>query len=74
MFEDMARHKVIGRNMQPRDKAKGITINKDAVASRANTTNLLTSGGKGNFKAKAPASPEKRSYTDASTDTPHHMR
>lgn len=61
---DMEKPKIAGRNMLPGKKAKGITLNQDATTSRANTTKLPTTGGKGKVKRKAPTSLEVNSDTD----------
>uniref|UniRef100_M1DF70 Uncharacterized protein n=1 Tax=Solanum tuberosum TaxID=4113 RepID=M1DF70_SOLTU len=53
---DMARSKVAGRNMPPRGKAKGITLNENADVS--------TTGGKGKGKGKVPVSPKSSSDSD----------
>uniref|UniRef100_M1DK18 Uncharacterized protein n=1 Tax=Solanum tuberosum TaxID=4113 RepID=M1DK18_SOLTU len=53
--------KVAGRDKQPREKAKNIKINEEAVASMGKATKLRTTGGKEEGKETAPASPEASS-------------
>uniref|UniRef100_M1DL35 Putative plant transposon protein domain-containing protein n=1 Tax=Solanum tuberosum TaxID=4113 RepID=M1DL35_SOLTU len=62
------RPKVVGRNIPPRGKANGITLNEDAAASKGKATKLRTTCGKGKGKGKAPVSPEESFDSDSIYD------
>lgn len=64
MFADIAKPKVANRNMPTRFSMKKITINEYAATSRAKTTKLSTSGGKGKGQAKAIVSLEQSIDSD----------
>jgi len=66
---DMARPKVAGRTMPPRNKGKGIKINEGAVVSKGRAAKPSTTSKKGRKKVKEPTSPEINSATKGIYDT-----